>query len=172
MSLPDKEPTDTSADTSSLSVNDLLRKKQIHEIINPRLVQTLPKISLRDAVEKMRENRSGYIVIATDGKVEGIFTEYDVLFKVLGKSIDWQKPVSDFMTADPIVLSPDDSVGEAIDVMGEHQFYHIPLVSDKNELVGILSVRSLIRFLAEFYPTEVFNLPPKIDQIMETPEGG
>jgi CBS domain-containing protein len=55
--------------------------------------------------------------------------------------------------------------------MAERGFYHIPLVLNK-QLTGILSVRTLIRFLAEFYPAEVYNLPPNPHQIMATPEGG
>ena len=59
-----------------------------------------------------------------------------------------------------------------IALMGEHRFYHIPLVDDRGELVNVISVRTLIRFLSEFYPTEVYNLPPRPDQVMRTPEGG
>ena len=70
------------------------------------------------------------------------------------------------------VFKPSETVGTAMDLMGRHRFYHIPLVNDRQELVGVLSVRSLIRLLAEFYPDEVYNLPPDPNQIMPTPEGG
>ena len=88
------------------------------------------------------------------------------------KNIDWEKPISEVMTKDPVVLKPNDLVGTAIDLMGERRFYHIPLVNDQGELVNVLSVRTLIRFLGEFYPTEIYNLPPRPDQIVETQEGG
>ena len=76
------------------------------------------------------------------------------------------------MTPNPSVLSPEDSVLQAIKLMGENRFYHIPLVDQNHQLTGVISVRTLIRFLAAFYPNEVYNLPPVHDQIMETQEGG
>jgi len=44
--------------------------------------------------------------------------------------------------------------------------YHVPLLDEQGNLANVLSVRTLIRFLAEFYPQEIYNLPPDSDQIM------
>lgn len=154
------------------SVEVLLKEKKIYEIVNPRLVQAPPEISLAEAVRLMQEKKSGYIVIAKNNKVSGIFTENDVAMKILDHDVDWTGGVSQYMTPDPVVLRLSDSVGMAIDLMGNGNFYHIPLVDEHGNLANVLSVRTLIRFLAEFYPTEIYNLPPKFDQIMETEEGG
>jgi CBS domain-containing protein len=70
------------------------------------------------------------------------------------------------------VLRQDDTVGRAVDMMAENDFYHIPLVNEKQELVNVLSVRTLVRWLAEFYPGEVYNLPPNPHQVAPTQEGG
>ena len=153
-------------------VTTLLKEKKIKEVINPRLVQAPPTITLKQAIKLMQERPSGYIVIAEKNKVVGIFTEVDVARRILGSQVDWNRPIRDFMTPKPMVLSPDDSVLQAIKLMGENRFYHIPLVDQNDELTGVISVRTLIRFLAAFYPTEVYNLPPVHDQIMETQEGG
>ena len=153
-------------------IEAMLQGKKIQAIMNTKLLQAGPNISLEKAISLMQENKSGYIVIADKKKVVGIITEADIVRKVLGKNVDLKSPVKEFMTPNPVVLSSNDTVGKAIDLMGEHRFYHIPLVGKTKELEGMLSVRSLIRFLAEFYPTEVYNLPPRPDQVMETPEGG
>lgn len=150
----------------------LLKEKKIYQIINPRLIQSPSTITVRQAIDYMQQNKSGYIVIADKKKVVGIFTETDVVRKILDQNVDWDRPVSEFMTTAPACLSPKDSVGRAIDLMGTQRFYHIPLVDDSGYLTGVLSVRSLIRFLAEFYPVEVYNLPPDPDQIMSSAEGG
>ena len=157
---------------SSKSVDKLLKEKKISDIVNPRLIQAPSRTSLQAAVELMRKEQSAYIVVADGKKVVGMFTETDVIQKILNRAVDWTRPIKDFMTPDPMVLKPGDSVGQAIDLMAEHRVYHIPLVDGKNQLTGVLSVRTLIRFLAEFYPSEVYNLPPNLHQIMQTPEGG
>jgi CBS domain-containing protein len=153
-------------------VEDLLKEKKIYQIINPRIVLATPDLPVEDAIKKMQEHRSGYLVIAQGKKCVGIFTETDVVRKVLEQDVDWKRPVKDFMTSEPVVLNPDDTVGAAIDVMGTRRFYHIPLVDEKGELVNVISVRTLIRFLAEFYPAEILNLPPRPNQVMERAEGG
>ena len=138
-----------------------------------RLIVELPGVTdTQKAIALMQENKAGCLVVEAQKKVEGIFTETDVVQKILETNADWSRPVREFMTPNPIVLTAENSVGEAIQIMGENRIYHIPLVNAKQELAGLLSVRSLIRFLAEFYPTEVYNLPPKPNQLMETAEGG
>ena len=154
------------------SVDAILKDKKIYQVVNAKLVQAPPNLSIGDAIKLMQEQRSGYIVVSKGKKVVGMLTETDVIRKVLEKNISLSRPLSDFMSDHPEALNIKDSVGTAIDMMGTKHFYHIPLVNDKNELVNVISVRTLIRFLAEFYPTEIYNLPPKHDQIMHTPEGG
>lgn len=154
------------------SVEVVLKEKKIYEIINPALVRGASSLSLEEAVGEMKARTAGYIVIEENEKPVGMFTEVDMVRRVLGENVDWSAPITNFMTKDPFVLRPDDTVYRAIEMMGKHNFYHIPLVNERNKLVGVLSVRSLIRFLSEFYPTEVYNLPPHSNQVMDTPEGG
>ena len=154
------------------NVETLLAEKKIYQIVNPRLIQAPPTLTITEAVKLMQDNRAGYIVIAENKKPVGIFTETDLVRQILEQDADWNRPVRDFMTPNPVTLTMQDTVGAAIDVMGTRRFYHIPLVDEKGELVNVISVRTLIRFLAEFYPAEVLNLPPAPNQIMETQEGG
>ena len=154
------------------SVELAVKEKKIGQIVNPKLVQAPPEIFLEQAIRLIQESRSGYVVIAKNKKAVGIFTETDVVRKVLGHDVDWKRPVSEFMAKDPVCLKLNDLVGQAIEVMGATRYYHIPLLDENGLLANVLSVRTLIRFLAEFYPTEVYNLPPNPRQVMETPEGG
>lgn len=154
------------------SVEAVIRAKKIGEIISPKLLQSPPEISVKDAIKLMQDSRAGYIVVAKNKRVVGVFTEADVALKILDRDVNWDDPISKYMTKDPFVLKPTDTIGTAIDLMGEHRCYHIPLVDDSGELVNVLSVRTLIRFLGEYYPQEVYNLPPHPDQIMKTQEGG
>src|SRR3989338_2070322 len=153
-------------------VEVLLKEKKIYQIVNPKLVQAPSTISIKSAIELMQKDRSGYIVLAKNKKVEGVFSEDDVVMKILDKDVDWDRPVSEFMTTNWATLKMTDAVGQAIDLMSERMLYYIPLVNEEGELVNVLSVRTLIRFLSEFYPAEVYNLPPRPDQVMETQEGG
>lgn len=157
---------------SDKSIEELLKQKKIFQIINSRIVQTGPQTPLSEVIQLMVEAKSGYAVISENEKVVGIFTETDVTRKILSQSIDLNSPVSSFMTSNPTLLTPTDTVGEAIDIMAKKTIYHLPLVDENTKLKGMLSVRTLIRFLAEYYPNEVYNLPPDPSQVASESEGG
>lgn len=107
-------------------------------------------------------------------KLCGIFTERDYLRKIAGVVADLDAPVDGFMTPDPRAVSPEDTVDSAIRVMTEGGFRNIPVVTGDKILVGLLSTRDVILFLSDFFPTEVYNLPPHAHRnVSITPrEGG
>lgn len=154
------------------SVQTLLKEKKVSQVPKGKVVSASPEISIQKAIEIMQQERHGYIALVKNKKVVGIFTETDVSRQILGESIDLNTPVSQVMAHNPITILEDDCVGKAIALMGENRVYHLPVVDAEGRLEEVLSVRALIRFLAEFYPTEVYNLPPDPDQVMKTAEGG
>ena len=136
-------------------IKDLLKENKVAIVAHAQCIQSSPELSISKTLELMRNNKSGYVVLVENGLPVGIFTEVDVTRKILCSNIDLEKPIRTVMSPNPKVLTRDDSIGTAIDLMGKERFYHIPLVDEKGCLAGIISVRSLIKFLAEFYPTEV-----------------
>jgi len=154
------------------TIEEVLKETKIFHILRPRCVMALPSVSLKDALDLMHAERAGYIVIADEhSKVVGMFTEREVLMKVLKPGVDFKEPVSKYMRTDVHTLKKSDTVGTAIDAMNEFGIRHVPLVDEFGQVCGILSIRTLVTFLAELFPTEVFNLPPR-PQIHETVEGG
>ncbi|HEY5073442.1 MAG TPA: CBS domain-containing protein, partial [Pyrinomonadaceae bacterium] len=101
----------------------------------------------------------------------GIFTERDLLTKVLGEKVDLESPISDWMQPVVETLSSEATIGDAVRLMNEKSFRNIPLVK-KGELVGSISVFDIITYLAECYPKATMNLPPLSAQVMDTVDGG
>ena len=154
-------------------IEDILKEKKIYQILRPKCVWASPKITLREALNLMHREKSGYIIAADEHlKVVGTFTERNVLMQVLKPRVSLNEPMSKYMRANPVTLKKTDTVGQAINVMHENSVRHIPLVDDLGQLVGVLSARTIINFLAELFPTEVFNLPPRSNQTFHTAEGG
>ena len=87
-------------------VEVLLKEKKIAEVMNPRLLQSPSQTPIKNVVELMQKQKSGYIVIADEKKVIGIFTEVDIVRKLLGKGVDWNRPVRDLMTEDVEFWTP------------------------------------------------------------------
>jgi len=130
-----------------------------------------PYTPLSQAIEAMKNDEGGCVIISDDGRVAGIFTERDLLTRVLGENIDLETPISDWMQPVVETLSSEASVGEAVRLMNERSFRNIPLVKD-GELVGSISVFDIITYLAECYPKATMNLPPLPAQVMDTVDGG
>jgi CBS domain-containing protein len=127
--------------------------------------------SLRDAVEAIKSKHLGCALVCDQGRLVGIFTERDLLNKVLGKSVSYDLPVDGFMTPDPARLSLEDTVEAAMQLMREGDYRNIPLVDGEGRTAGVVTVRDLITYLAEHFPKEALNLPPISDQHLARPEG-
>ena len=131
-----------------------------------------PSTPLFEAIEVMKHDEGGCAIVCTeDQSVVGIFTERDLLNKIVGQPVDVKEPVSNWMSPIVATLAPEATIGEAVSVMNEKGHRNIPLVKD-GKLVGSISVFDVIRYLAESYPQSTINLPPNPDQIMESEEGG
>ena len=155
------------------NIETILKETKIYQILRPKCVNSQPDITLQEALDLMHREKSGYIVIRDEHiRVLGLFTERDVLMKVLKPGVNLNEPVKKYMHTDLVELSKSDTVGAAIDAMKKYNVRHIPLVDELGQMAGVLSVRTIANFLSELFPTEVFNLPPKSDQTFNTTEGG
>ena len=130
-----------------------------------------PYTPLSQAIEAMKTDEGGCVIITDDGRVVGIFTERDLLIKVIGRDADGSTPISEWMQPAVETLTQEATVGDAVRLMNERSFRNIPLVK-KGELIGSISVFDIITYLAECYPKATMNLPPLPAQVMDTLDGG
>jgi CBS domain-containing protein len=131
-----------------------------------------PSMPLSRAIEAMKRDEGGCAIVCEgDGSVVGIFTERDLLTKIVGQEADLNAPVSNWMSPVVATLTPDATLGDAVAIMNDKGYRNIPLVKD-GKLVGSVSVFDVIGYLAESYPKATMNLPPNPDQVMETTDGG
>lgn len=107
-----------------------------------------PQTSAADAIRIMLEHRVGAATVVDDNHtVVGVFTERDVLRKLVLSGRDPEKtPVADLMTSPVVLATPSTSPGEAFATMMERHFRHLPVVDDRGRLVGMLSIRNLLEW--------------------------
>ncbi|MEE8537192.1 MAG: CBS domain-containing protein [Acidobacteriota bacterium] len=131
-----------------------------------------PDTPLNQALDMMRKNRAACALVCSgEHKLLGILTERDVLHKVVGETIEGSIPVEQLMTATPRSLSPEDTLLQAIRLMTEGGYRHVPLTDKDGRLVGLVSAHDVITYIAEHFPAEVHNLPPRLHQKPTQPEG-
>ena len=125
------------------------------------------------AVNAMNERRTGCVLVQKAGKLVGIFTERDVLRKVIFRDGNKSWKVDEVMTRNPETLSPGASVAYALNKMSVDGYRHIPIVDKGGQAIGVLSVKDIVHFVVECFPDGVHNLPPDPDKaIPRTTDGG
>jgi signal-transduction protein with cAMP-binding, CBS, and nucleotidyltransferase domain len=136
-------------------------------------VQVKTSTAVADAVAAMNANRIGCLLVTDNGKTVGIFTERDVLTRVIYKDESRMLTVGDVMTPNPESLSVGDTIAYALNKMSVGGYRHIPINDETGMPIGVLSVRDIVDFLVELFPESVLNLPPRPDLgIPQSVDGG
>jgi CBS domain-containing protein len=118
-----------------------------------------PASMVREAVNLMAERRIGAVPIVDGaGKLIGIFTERDVITRVVALGRDPNTtPLGEVMTASPDTVKSSDSVVHALEMMNNRRYRHLPVV-DRDKLVGIVSIRDLYRSVKEQMDSDIMML--------------
>jgi len=124
-----------------------------------------------EVLERMRGEKSGCAMVTRDQKLVGIFTERDVLMKVVGNPEALRQPVSACMTEDPATLGETDAVLDALALMHRGGFRNVPIVDAAGRVVSCIRHKDIIHYLVEHFADRVLNLPPDPDQVAKAPDG-
>jgi len=102
------------------------------------------EMSVAQAARLMKERRVGALLVMHEGRLAGIFTERDALFRVIAESRDPANTrLQDVMTANPRTIGPDRPFGHALHLMHEGGFRHVPVVEGDAPL-GVVSARDAL----------------------------
>jgi len=107
-----------------------------------KVLKAAPQTSVFKAAGLMAAKDVGAILVVEDGQLIGIFTERDMLVRVVARGLDARATrLSDVMTRAPHTIDPDKPFGYALLVMHQKGFRHLPVIND-GKLIGIVSSRS------------------------------
>jgi CBS domain-containing protein len=126
------------ADLSTLKVADLMARSP---------VTIAPDAPVSEAARLMRDRHISSLCVTQDDELVGIVTTRDLTGRVLAEGLPGSTPVHAVMTADPLVLSPDDLGSDILHTMLERRIGHLPVVAD-GRLKGVVTQTDLTRFQA------------------------
>ncbi|HJS78462.1 MAG TPA: CBS domain-containing protein [Burkholderiales bacterium] len=114
----------------------------IKSVLEPRkLVVAAPHTTVAEAARLMKEGKVGAVLVVEEGRLVGIFTERDALFRVIAPGLDPAKTeLRGVMTRDPTTVAPDETFGYALLLMHDKGFRHTPVV-ENGRPVGVVSAR-------------------------------
>jgi CBS domain-containing protein len=133
--------------------------------------QVAPTQTVADAVALMCQEEVGCLLVCAGERLVGIFTERDLLRRVLAAQQPLSLLIADCMTPNPVTVHPKDPIGVAVRRMEEGGYRHLPVVNENGKPEGVLSVKRIVRYLVEHFPGTVYNLPPDPGMVQQEREG-
>lgn len=117
------------------TVSDVLASKG-----SSRVHTIPPTATVLDAVEKMNQLKIACLVVMEEGQILGIFTERDVLQRVVGEMLrPSNTPISEVMTRDVVCVEPDTDLDDVSTLMKDRRIRHLP-VCQKGRVIGMISI--------------------------------
>ena len=105
-----------------------------------------PTATVLDAAQLMNRHKVGSVVVLEEGHIVGMFTERDVLQRVVGGHLDPEHtPVKEVMTKKVTTCGPDTKIEEARSIMKHRRIRRLPVINN-DQLVGLISIGDLNAF--------------------------
>lgn len=117
----------------------------VAELMSRELIRVDPDITVAEAASVMAQRRVGSVLVMAGSALQGIFTERDIVRALSNDIAAPREQISHWMTRDPRTIAPDDDAEQAMRIMSDNHFRHLPVVDSAGALVGIVSMRDLVR---------------------------
>ena len=128
--------------------------------------------SVGNALSAVQKRGQGYVlVVDSAGRPTGILSEREVLMRIVARDVKYDENVDKYLAHGLETLTSRDPIARAVQMMIEGGERNIPIVDANGVAVAVLRTLDLIHFLAEAFPAQVLNLPPRPHQLIADPEG-
>lgn len=135
-----------------------MTERTVRQIIDGQEPVTAPAgTTISDAARLMKQRNVGALMVVENDKLVGVFTERDGLFRVLAEGLDGgATPLSKVMTGNPQTIDPNSGFTQALQMMHEGRYRHLPVVED-GRVIGIVSVSDALGPELEAFVYEILR---------------
>ena len=115
-------------------------------------------VTVIEAVQKMNQHKIGAVLVMDGDTLAGIFTERDVLTRVIAASLDPKvTSITKAMSANVLTIAPEVTVQEVMDIFADKRCRHLPVI-EHGKLVGLISIGDVSRWVANVHRAEAESL--------------
>lgn len=153
-------------------VEDIFQTDPVSALGLPPPVSIGRDATVGAALDAVKRHGMGYVLLVdAAGCPVGMMSEREVLMKVVARDVKYDEGAETYMSPTPQTLTSKDPIATAVQMMNEGGERNIPIVDEAGRAVGVLRTMDIIHFLAEAFPAQVLNLPPRPHQLIPEPEG-
>jgi CBS domain-containing protein len=122
-------------------------------------VRSVPTtVTVLEAVQEMNRHKIGSVLVMHGTRLAGIFTERDVLLRVVGEELDpITTPITKVMSANVLTITPETTVQQVMDLFAERRCRHLPVMRD-GQVSGLISIGDVSRWVANMHRAEAESL--------------
>ena len=118
-----------------------------------------PEAQLREAIAVMQNEGVTSVLIGRETDIQGILTEERLVNSGLPAGMDLYQPVSSLMYSPVVTVRADQTVDHVLRTMIETNLRHLP-VTDGDKVIGVVRTQGMVKYIAEYFPAAILNLPP------------
>ncbi len=125
-------------------MDNMLDRVRVRDAMTKNPVVINPESTAIEAARVMKEiGVSALPVVDIDGRLKGIVTERDFVWKIIAEEKPYNTPISEIMTKDLVVIGENETIRDALRLMNRFKVRHLPVIDEKGRLIGILSLRDI-----------------------------
>ncbi|HVU17077.1 MAG TPA: CBS domain-containing protein [Candidatus Didemnitutus sp.] len=115
-------------------------------------------VTVLEAVQEMNRHKIGSVLVMNGHRLAGIFTERDVLLRVVGAELEpMTTPITKVMTSNVLTITPETTVQQVMDLFAERRCRHLPVMKD-GQVTGLISIGDVSRWVANMHRAEAESL--------------
>ena len=148
-----------------------LRQERVMHLDLTRFTLVESGTSVKATVEQMRDKNHNCALVVRGSELIGIFTDRDILRKVVAAPETWDNPVDTVMSASPVTVNAADAAETALALMNQKHFRNVPVLDRTGRVMGNLTHYAIIKYLADNFHESVYNLPPDPERLADDRAG-
>lgn len=150
---------------------DNIKNESVTMLDLSKFVEVDIRDSVRQVIAQMKATKHNCALIVENDILVGIFTDRDILRKVIGFAETLEQSISELMTKHPATVDSQTSIADAIFKMESKHYRNLPVVDKHHKIVGNLTSYSLMCAFTDCFARQIYNLPPNPECVCNKREG-
>lgn len=153
-----------------MNFKETLRDQLVRRVDLSFYVEVRKGTTVAEAIEKMQASHRKCALVLDGDQLDGIFTAHDI--RDLARDLDsLDQPIDTVMTKNPLTIGGDASLLDAIQILNDKPYRYLPVLNKEGHVIGTLTHYAVLKYISDYFPEDVYNLPPVPNRFAQSRDG-
>lgn len=153
-----------------MNLKETIRSEKIRRLDLSFYVEAQKGSRVGEVIEKMQASNRKCALIVDGSKLVGIFTAHDIRDHAKDEAT-LNQPIESVMTPDPETIDGNALLADAIGFLNQKPYRYLPVLNKDGRIIGTLTHYAILKYISDYFPEDIYNLPPEPDQIATARDG-